>query len=117
MAVARVVVTFVIPAGQVLSAGVDCSEGYLGRIQMPLQWTSANLSFQISHDGVQYYDLLDNNGMEALMAVIPGTARMIREEPWSSGIGWWKLRSGPRANPIVQQADRTFLITLAPPGT
>jgi hypothetical protein len=34
MVVARPVVTFLIPAGQVLSAGVDCSEGYLGRIQM-----------------------------------------------------------------------------------
>jgi hypothetical protein len=117
MAVLRPIVTFIIPAGQVLSAGVDCTEGYLGRIQMPSTWTSANLSFQISHDSVQYFDLLDNNGKEALMAVIAGTARMIREEPWSSGIGWWKLRSGSRAYPIVQQADRTFMVTLAPPGT
>jgi hypothetical protein len=117
MPVVRPIVSLIIPAGQVLSAGVDCSEGYLARIQMPSTWNSANLSFQISHDGVQYYDLLDNNGKEALMAVIPGTARMVREEPWSSGIGWWKLRSGSRANPIVQDTDRTFMITLAPPGT
>jgi hypothetical protein len=61
---------------------------------MPAQWTSANLSFQISDDGVTYYDLVDKMGAEALIPVVAGTATMIRMEPWSSAIGWWKLRSG-----------------------
>jgi hypothetical protein len=117
MPVARPSVSIVIPAGGFLSAGVDCSEGYLARIQMPPVWTPANLSFQISHDGVVYFDLLDLAGAEALLAVAPGTARMINVEPWSSGIGWWKFRSGPLARPVVQAADRTFVVTLRPPGT
>jgi hypothetical protein len=117
MPVARPSVNIVIPAGQFLSAGVDCTEGYLARVQMPVAWTPANLSFQISHDGVIYYDLLDLSGNEALLAVVAGSARMINIEPWSSGIGWWKFRSGPIAHPIVQAADRTFVVTLRPPGT
>jgi len=117
MPVARPAVSIIILAGQSLSAGVDCTEGYLARIQMPLQWTPANLSFQISHDGVTYHNLLDLSGREALLAVIPGSARMINIEPWSSGIGWWKFRSGPLAGPVVQTADRTFIVTLRPPGT
>jgi len=114
MPVPRIVVSFTIPAGQFLSQGVDCTEGYFARIQMPAQWTSANLSFQISDDGITYYDLVDKTGMEALLPIVPGTAAMIRMEPWSSAIGWWKLRSGPARTPTVQQAARTFKITLAP---
>ena len=84
---------------------------------MPLQWTPANLSFQISHDGVTYHNLLDLAGTEALLPVVPGSARMINIEPWSSGIGWWKFRSGPLAGPVIQAANRTFVVTLRPPGT
>jgi hypothetical protein len=117
MAVARVIVTFVIPAGQSLSAGVDCTEGYLSRMQMPADWTSANLSFQISDDNVNYFDLIDHtNGLEALIPVTPGTARMFHVDQWARGIGWWKIRSGPSAAPVVQQATRIFKVTLAPPG-
>jgi hypothetical protein len=116
MAVTRLVVTFTIPAGEFLSAGVDCSEGYLGRVQFPAAWTPANLSFLISHDNITYYDLVDRSGMEALLPVVAGAATMIRVEPWSTGIGWWKLRSGPRASPVKQAEARTFTVTLAPPG-
>ena len=114
MPVPRALVTFTIQAGQSLSEGVDCSEGYFARIQMPTQWTSANLSFQISDDGVTYYDLVDKTGAEAILPVVAGTATMIRIEPWSSAIGWWKLRSGSVRKPVVQQAARTFKVTLAP---
>jgi hypothetical protein len=114
MPVPRVVVTFTIPAGQSLSQGVDCSDGFIARIQMPAEWTSANLSFQISDDGQTYYDLVDKWGNESLIPVRAGTAVMIREEPWMSAIGWWKLRSGSRWKETVQEDARTFRVTLAP---
>jgi hypothetical protein len=103
MPVARIIVTFIIPAGQSLSAGVDCTEGYL--------------SFQISDDNVNYFDLIDHtNGLEALIPVKAGTARMFHVDQWARGIGWWKIRSGPSAAPVIQQTARTFKVTLAPPG-
>jgi hypothetical protein len=114
MPVPRVVVTFTIPAGQSLSQGVDCTDGYFARIQMPGEWTSANLSFQVSDDGQTYYDLVDKWGNESLIPVRAGTAVMIHEEPWSSAIGWWKLRSGSRWKETVQEDARTFKVTLAP---
>jgi hypothetical protein len=118
MPVARTIVTFTIPAGQSISGGVDCTEGYLARIQMPPVWTPANISFQISDDNINYFDLIDHsNGLEAQVAVIPGTARMFQSDLWARGIGWWKIRSGSRDGPIVQTADRVFTVTLAPPGT
>jgi hypothetical protein len=55
--------------------------------------------------------------MEALVPVVPGTARMFQNDMWARGIGWWKIRSGPRASPIIQPAARVFKVTLAPPGT
>jgi hypothetical protein len=109
---ARVVVTFTIPAGQSLSGAVDCSAGYLARIQMPAQWTPANLSFQISTDGTNWVDLFDQSGNEALIPVVPATSRMM-VEPWSQGVGWYRFRSGPRAGPVIQTADRVFTVTLA----
>jgi hypothetical protein len=117
MPVPRTIVIFTIPAGQSLSDGVDCTEGYLARIQMPPAWTPANLSFQISTDGIDYFDLIDHvTGLEALIPVIPGTARMFQQDMWARGIGWWKLRSGSRAHHIIQTANRVFKVTLAPPG-
>jgi hypothetical protein len=115
MPVPRLVVSFTIPAGESLSQGVDCSEGYFARIQMPSLWTPANLSFQISDDGVTYWDLVDKTGAEAMLPVRVGSAMMIRIEPWSSAIGWWKFRSGSCLRAVTQEAARTFKVTLAPP--
>jgi hypothetical protein len=49
-----------------------------------------------------------------LIPVVAGTATMIRVEPWSSAIGWWKFRSGSVRGPVVQQAARVFKVTLSP---
>jgi hypothetical protein len=85
---------------------------------MPPAWTPANISFQISADNIEYFDLVDHtNGLEALVPVIAGTARMLHQDIWARGIGWWKIRSGGRAHPVIQAEDRVFKVTLAPPGS
>jgi hypothetical protein len=111
-----IIVQFTIPAGQSLSAGVDCTGGTaLNRIQMPAEWNAANISFQISVDNNVYVDVFDDSGHELLFPVVPGTARILTAPLHVRDlIGWLKIRSGPRDNPIVQQANRIFTVALTP---
>jgi hypothetical protein len=102
----------IIAAGESLSDAVDCSAGLPVRITMPAEWTSAGLSFQISSDGNFYNDCFDAIGHEMVLAVIPGTAVPIPEH-WGRMMGWIKIRSGPRDNPVVQEAQRDFAIAIS----
>ncbi len=103
-----------IAAGEALSEGIDCSVGQLVRITMPKSsWSRAPLTFQISSDGLLYNDLFGLDGYEVTLAnVEPGTAVIV---PHGIGIavGWLKLRSGTRDNPVPQPEDREFAVALA----
>lgn len=105
----------IIAAGEALSEAIDCSEGLPVRITMPSEWTSATLSFQISSDGVFFNDCVDHAGQEIRITVIPGTAVPIPIE-FGNMMGWIKFRSGPRANPIVQEKQRDFAIAISKPS-
>src|SRR3954464_9174665 len=53
-----------IAAGESLSDALDCTAGPLVRITIPAEFTPANLTFQLSSDGVGYNDLYDVHGNE-----------------------------------------------------
>jgi hypothetical protein len=112
------VVSFTLHGGQSLSDGIDCSAyTRVGRLIMPDDWTFAPLSFQLSPDGVEYHDLFHVTGdmLQTYEISVPnpkaGSALML-----PSGMGldvsWFRIRSGTKAAPIVQAADRTFQLIL-----
>ena len=105
----------IIQPGESLSDGVDCSGGNAVRITMPAAWTPANLTFQISTDGNGYNDLVDVNGKDVTLVVVPGSAVPIDVE-WSHFWNFIKFRSGTRAYPVVQPVQRDFAITLNDAG-
>lgn len=106
----------IIAAGASLSNGVDCSGGDVVRLTLPAAWTPANLSFQVSTDGVLYNDLFDIEGNEIVLQVITGAAMPISKE-WSRFWNFIKFRSGTRGYPVAQEAQRDFALTLdVPPG-
>jgi len=111
---ALVVVTGpIIRAGESLSEGLDLSSGELLRLTMPLDWTPAPLSFQLSSDGKQYSDAFHLSGFEVSMTtVVPNSVVVV---PYDVGraIAWLKVRSGTRDKPIPQEADRTFAIDIS----
>jgi len=104
-----------IAAGQSLSDVLNCSEAPPVRISMPAQWTPANLSFQMSNDGVVFEDLFDAVGKEIMVNVMPGTVARLSGN-WVTAPAYLRFRSGTRDRPVVQAADRVFGVTLQETG-
>ena len=114
----------VIAAGEALSSALDCSAGTVIQLFMPADWTAANLTFQISGDGVAYRDFFTVDGVEVLIPVVAGSTIVLSSGvsdlsqarlPPFTGAKWLKLRSGPRARPVAQIAQRDFAVMLAIP--
>lgn len=101
-------------AGDSLSNAVDIgARGDIVRIVMPDPWGGGNLTFQISDDGVNYYDLHDASGAEITIPVRPGAIVPIGNiTGQTASIEWFKIRAGSSAFPVVQDADRAFAVTV-----
>jgi hypothetical protein len=104
-----------IAAGAALSDVLDCTEQAPTRIEMPPEWTAANLTFQISHDGTKFADLFDNIGNEVMVNVTPGTTARLSAN-WVVSPCHLRFRSGTRKNPVEQEAERVFVSALQMPA-
>ncbi len=100
-----------IAKGESLSDGIDCSTGGIVRITVPQEFTEANLTFQVSSDGNFYNDLYTADGEEITVVAEPNTAVVIGER-WGRVLGFLKLRSGTRDNPVKQREDCKFAIAV-----
>jgi hypothetical protein len=100
-----------IRAGESLSDGVDCSAGTIVRITVPQEYTSANLTFQVSSDGGFYNDLYTADGEEITITAKPDTGIVVHEV-WTRSINFIKLRSGTREHPVKQKGDCKFAIAV-----
>jgi collagen triple helix repeat protein len=107
-----------IEAGQSLSEAVDCAGGNIAHIGMPLEWTAAPLTFQMSADGNEYRDVFrtlpDTHASfeMSVPSVVPGS--VVSTPLAAATYPFIKIRSGSRAAPVAQEADRTFVLILAP---
>ena len=101
-----------IAAGQSLSDAVDCTGGQLCRITMPPGWTRAPLTFQFSTDGVFFNDMFGLDGFEVTIQTIAPGSGVILPSDIGRAIGFLKVRSGTRGNPIPQETARAFAVTL-----
>jgi hypothetical protein len=105
-----------IQAGESLSDSLDCTSGSIVRITMPSQWTPANLTFAISSDGTGFNDLVDRNGDDIMVVVVPGSALVVAQYgDFLKAVAFLKVRSGTRANPVAQKEARQFAIAIEPP--
>lgn len=103
-----------IPRGGSLSPALDCTQKHPLLVFMPDGWESAVLSFCISIDDVEYFDLFQAN-TEVFVNVTPHTATVVPPEWFMVGC-YVKFRSGTTKAPVVQDDDRTFMVVLADPG-
>lgn len=102
-----------IEEGETLSSGADCTAGAIVRLTMSEFWTPANISFQISSDGDKYNNLVDTNGQEYVMPVVPGSAVVLGQfAGFLRAIAFLKIRSGTSDNPVPQEEAREFAIAL-----
>ena len=102
-----------IAAGDSLSDGLDCTSGRIVRLTMPADWTPANVSFQISSDGVFYNDVINTSGQEIMMPVVAGSAVLVASLGDNlDGVAFLKIRSGSRSHPVIQAAQRAFAVAV-----
>ena len=97
--------------GASLSAAVIPYGGLPAVIEMPAAWDAANLTFQTSGDGTNFFNLYDEFGTE--VTVTASTSRRIRLDPtqWA-GIYQIKVRSGTAGTPVNQSAARTLYLEI-----
>jgi hypothetical protein len=107
--------TITIPSGSSLSPAVFIADGSkLERIVTPSDWSIADLTFQVSNDNVNFFDLFDQEGREVTAQITPGTTVVLdlKNQFTSTAI---KLRSGNRQHPVKQPADRNFVLSIYEP--
>lgn len=98
-----------IPNGGSLSNGVFTRNLDLFGILMPSAWTNAQLTFQVSDNGEDWYDLYDDTNEFSLP-----TQSVAADHAISGGVladvfhayNWIKVRSGTSAAGVNQGADR-----------
>jgi hypothetical protein len=107
----------IIPAGESLSAIVDCSETGTGSavliaIIMPEEWNSSGgITFQISPDNIDYHDLYRMTGEEVTIAATPGGIVLV-DADIARSVRYLRLRAGSKQQPVAQDEERLFQVML-----
>jgi hypothetical protein len=102
--------TATIASGASLSGAVCLSAGTLTGIQLPSAWTTADLTFQGSADGVAYANVYDQLGNEATITSAGASTYVPLGAFDFAGLSWLKVRSGTSGTPVVQAAARSILL-------
>lgn len=99
--------------GASLSDSIDLSGTTLCGYIMPASWTTADITFQASIDGTNFFDLYDQYGTEVKHTV--STNRFIALLPSdNTSIRYIKFRSGISSGSVSQGAQRQItLVTRA----
>jgi hypothetical protein len=109
----RAVVVAAIADGAALSAAVDLGTATLAAVVIPEDWEAAGLTFQASHDGVAWVDLIDADGEVAFTVAAD---QMIALDPAVFyGLRHLKLRSGTAATPVNQTTGPLALALITVP--
>jgi hypothetical protein len=98
-------VSTTIPNGTALSGAVKLGGATLLGIEMPAAWTAADLTFQHSVDGTNFFDMYDAAGVEIKITAIVSHYAILSVLAWQ-GVIYLKVRSGVGATPVNQGADR-----------
>jgi hypothetical protein len=102
-------VTGTIANGASITGAIDVGDQPLIAIQMPAAWTTADLTFQASIDGTNFFDVYNLSGDEYTVAA--AASRFIVLSPlefqWARYI---KIRSGPSASAVTQGGARTLTL-------
>lgn len=106
--------TATIADGASLSGVVDCSGGTLSRIGIPASWTTANLTFSTSPDGVTFSDLYDSFGTEYTVTVGGSSRAIIVPIIDFIGVRFLKIRSGTTGTPVNQSGAKALTLTFLP---
>jgi hypothetical protein len=101
--------------GESLSGAVDLGNYRLFGIQMdPTAWTAAALTFKVSVNGVDFFDLYDDTGTEQNWTVSAQKFVQVSQPAKWLGIRYIKVRSGTSASPVNQGGARSLALIGVP---
>lgn len=106
--------TATILSGASLSGAIDLGPNRAFAIVMPASWTTANLTFQGSADGITYNNLYDDTGTEVSVTAAASQYIVVSSPAKLLGVRWIKVRSGTSGTPVNQGADRVVKIVGVP---
>ena len=108
--------TATIGAGTALSAAVNLGVGRVRGIQMPGVWTAAVLTFQVSLDGTNFFELIDARptiGYVYTTGLAVAITQFVCIDPvLFDGVPIIKIRSGTLAAAVNQGVAATLTVAL-----
>lgn len=97
-----------IASGASLSEAIHVGNLSLVGVYTPSPWTSADVTFQVSHDNVTWYEMRDVNGNYYTLPTVGGGAYRPVAPADFIGPRWLKVRSGTLAAPVNQGGARVI---------
>lgn len=104
-------ITATIASGAAISAAIDIGNTRMARLALPAGWTTANITFQTSVDGLAFKNLYDIYGTEYTVVAAADRAILIPLADFI-GVRHLKIRSGTIGTPVNQGADRILTLQL-----
>lgn len=104
-----------IASGASLSGAIALGNAGLLYLEMPAAWTAADLSFQVSSDGTNFFDYFYPSGggggteVEYVIGVSASRAYTLTLLDFA-GVKFVKLRSGTTGTPVNQGAARSIRV-------
>jgi hypothetical protein len=99
-----------IPNGVALSSVLDCLGVMPVGIFLPSAWTTAQVSFQVSPDNSNWYNLYDKIGEVLYPAA--ASEYLALDPTQFAGARYLRVRSGTNGTPVNQAADRSLTVIL-----
>ena len=104
--------TVTIANGESLSSSVTLDRRPILAILTPSGWDDAVMTFQVSLDGQTYYELVEEDGSAASLAVEAGTMlRTDNLDQWA-GYSHMKVRSGTSGSAVAQTGAKVVTIVV-----
>lgn len=103
--------TGTITSGASLSDAVSLASRNIWSVLMPAAWTAADITFQGSIDGSNFFNLYDG-GTEYQLAADANRMVSITKAQLFIGLTHIKVRSGTAGTPVNQGADRTLSVLI-----
>lgn len=98
--------------GASLSSPITLDRRPILSVLIPAGWDDADMTFQVSMDGITYYELVDEDGAAVTLAVAASKmVRLTNLDQWA-GYNYLKMRSGTSGTPVTQSGAVTIYLTV-----
>lgn len=103
-----------VAASQSVSTPVHLNNAALVGLYVPLGWTAADITFQVSRDGTNWSNVRDAEGTEVSLAGFSAGDYVALPAGAFHGVEYMRLRSGTSGSPVAQSGEGTLYAVIRP---